>query len=39
MEPMDRDRLAGYLASGNPNPFFPLGGVDRTHLVDPVTVQ
>jgi hypothetical protein len=23
MEPMDRDRLAGYLASGNPQPFFP----------------
>jgi hypothetical protein len=23
MEPMDRDWLAGYLASGNPQPFFP----------------
>jgi hypothetical protein len=25
-EPMDRDRLAGYLAGGNPNPFFPYDG-------------
>ena len=23
MEPMDRDQLAGYPASSNPNPFFP----------------